>query len=326
MGSLMEMIRASTGVDEPVALPMRTDEPSVVPADAATPLDRARAALAETNARLATLAQDRRARLLADDDAAVAEIDREVETLNRSARLLTDKLAVLEEDAQRQGAERRAAEREARLAAADAKFAEGDRIGEELEASIARTVELFKQLIAVRTEAFTASGLALGDAGVALASGPAIKIAVAHQLYKVGTTPMLHGRAGEIVPTAFPGGQAPTIEMRGLPERIVPLSELLRTASAWASDRMRGRSPAVPAAAHVVATSASAIESIQSLTEPVRAQPRSEAEQRLAGLLSQMARLAMAPNSDEEYADVVRQVAATQGEIAASQSNGATHP
>src|SRR5271166_6291812 len=94
-------------------------------------IERARAAKAETAAKIAKLVDIRREALLTDEssDAEIVKLDREIATLKEAERVQGDRVAALEAQAAHEAAELRAHERQELIKRVEAKLAERDKIG-----------------------------------------------------------------------------------------------------------------------------------------------------------------------------------------------------
>ena len=112
----------------------------------------------------------------------------------------------------------------------------------------------------------------------------------------------------------FPGAKVPRFELTHLPEKIAPLTAVLQQATAHASNILRGKRPTGPVDIAVPA-----------FVPAMNGVPRSEAQERLAGLLKRQAELAEDPTREAEYFDTIAQIAAAQAAVSAEQQAGAAH-
>jgi hypothetical protein len=88
----------------------------------AAAIDRARTALADTEAKITDVTAKRAARLLAGDTAAaIGKLNGELDALRHAAATERDRIALLEKEAEKEAAERRASEKSALIERAEAK-------------------------------------------------------------------------------------------------------------------------------------------------------------------------------------------------------------
>ena len=277
---------------------------------AETRLAEARAALADTSRQIGELEAQRNAALLADDDPTAAKLYAELETLRGLARGHTDKVALLEAEAAREEVEAIAKRRGDVVARFEKKLQVADAKADELQATMAKAEQLFREIITLRTDARAAwplgdshANAVAGTAEGAALSGAAVKRLLSWHLYRIGARPFLGGRPGEIVEETFPGAVCPRNEVRGRPLDITPFADALRAASKFAVDMMKGKLD--PLAALPPPTS--------TIDETASPGPvRSDQQERLAALLKEQARLAedMTPAGEAAYQEVVKQIAA----------------
>ncbi len=259
-------------------------------------LDVARAALAETNAKLQETSQQRNVALLADDDAKVLAIDKQIEELRRIARTHHDRVALLEEQAAQEAAERQARRKAEQIERVEAKLAERDAAGAELADAISKADELFRKTIRLSKEADAGFPFPTSDRVPCLLLTGSILVALQHEIYRVGARPLLFGgqdqeRGAEM---SFPGGKSPRLEWAGFPAKIPPLVDALRAGSAHASAIMRGaRAPMPPTAQRV---------------------ERTPSETQLAALLAEQSRLStdISPEGELRYQAVLAEIVALQ--------------
>jgi hypothetical protein len=279
-----------------------------------TRLEAARAALAEINGKLAELSRTRKERLIAGDaPKQLAAIDNQIADLQRAAQIESDRIALLEAQAAREQCEAAAKQRSGLTDRFAGVLEEADGLAEELQNDLAAVERKFRKIIELRERARHA--WPLGDSSLnaaaetpegAALSGAAVYALLKHELYRIGARPFLGGRPGAKAEVAFPGGACPKIEWTMTPEKITPLADVLRRASAFAVEAMRGKLDPLAALP-------------PSQTVPANG---SEAQARLSRLLNEQARLAtdVTPEGEQRYEQVVAQVAALQAEITAGAS------
>jgi hypothetical protein len=277
------------------------------PKPAAVRLEQARADHADANRTIGDLEAKRHAALLADDDATAAKLDAELDQLRRLARGHRDKIALLEAEAANEENARRLKEKEGLIRRIEAKLAERDRIGAELQARIPEIHKLFLRMIELGREIDAAWPWPVSDRLSIMLPRESISAAISHELYRMTATPFLGG--GQEEPDAglkFPGAKPPHLGLMGLPSAIPPMVTVLAQASEHASNVMRGRAVAAPAAT-VAATNSGALAS------------NGPAALKLSGLLARQAELAalVAPTRDQdrEYGEIVQQIAIAETQL-----------
>jgi hypothetical protein len=185
-------------------------------------LDRSRATLAEINARLASLTDRRRERLLAGDNAAaIGKIDSEIEAQQRAAKTEADRVLLLEREAATEAVAAENRRREAATDAFAAKLREADAAGDELQAVLEKADELFRKIIRCREEARAGwplasahfNALAGATDGAAL-SAHAVHALVRHEIHRIGSRPFLGGSPGVVGEVSFPGGMPPNLTLQ----------------------------------------------------------------------------------------------------------------
>lgn len=260
-------------------------------------LEAARAVLAETNAKLDDLGQRRNAALVAStDDAQVAAIDKMVEELRRTAKIQSDRIVLLGQQAAQEEAERQAKEKAEQIERVEALLSERDAVGAELAAAIAKADELFRKTIELSKAADAAWPFPTADRIPCLLLSGSILVALQHEIYRVGARPLLYGgqdreRGTEL---SLPGGKSPSHELTGVPSKIPPLVEVLKAGSAHASAIMRGaRAPTPPRAEQL---------------------ERTPTQTRLAALLAEQNRLGTddSPEGEQRYQAVISEIATLQ--------------
>jgi hypothetical protein len=282
---------------------------------AATRLDEALAAHEAAKHRLAGLHVARNKALLADDDVAALKLAAEIDLQERAARGASDKVELLKAEAEREAAERRAKERARLIERIELRLAERDKIGVELQETLAKADKLFQALFRIAGECRSAWPWKIHDLPAILLGDQSILHAVEHQLFKCGARPALGGGMDRPRPPSFPGGRCPRLELTLQPDRIPSLGDVLRAGTRMASEVMRtGRaSGAIPISAVPIPPAV--------LRE---APERTEAERKLAALLKEQHDLSedVSPAGEEKYAACVSQIAQVQAEIDAFRALG----
>ena len=274
-------------------------------------LDDVRAALATATKQITDLETQRNAALLKDDDELAVKLFGELETLRAVARGHTDKIALLEAEAQRENAARIVREHQSLIGRFEKKLDDSDTDLTDGTDLIAQGWKKIESGISKREQARAAfnvhSSHARGSAeapdGCAMA-GAAIVHLLSHEFYRISARPLLGGRQGERARPHLPGAKPPRLELQLQPEKITPFSEKVRTASKFAVDLLRaeigqgGNFETLP---------------------PDTATERTPAEIKLSGLLKRMAELADAsitdPAAEAEYHAIGPQIATAQSEV-----------
>jgi hypothetical protein len=277
-----------------------------------TKLERARATLAEIQQKITELVGKRRARLVAGDPAgAIAKFDDELAALRHAVQTETDRIALLEEEARRAEGEAVARRRAGLISRFEKKLQAADAVAAELEASVAKSTELFHRVIALREEARAAlpvsnshiEAAASTMEGAAM-SGSAIRALLCHEFYRVSARPLKGGIPGERTVPSLPGSVCPRIEWQLQPEKIQPLAAALRQASAFAVSLMKNE------------VDPQALVPVAEAPVPAPAQPTT-AETKLAQLLKRQMELAADSSREAEYMALVDEIAKASAEVAA---------
>jgi hypothetical protein len=282
---------------------------------AASRIEVAQAALEESNRKLVQLHEQRNAALLRDDNGAAVQFGIELANLRLAARAEEDKIGLLKAEAAREEQERKDKEREAQIGKIEKLLAARDSAGKELADAVAAADRAFRRLIDIGVEVQAAWNWPASEVPAILASHAAITHALTHELYRVGSRPMVGG--GQIEPHGihagvhFPGAKVPH-ELVNLPERIPALTAVLQQATEHASNIMRGKRPSVEDAS--MSTPASSVNGMLLTT----------AQERLAGLWKRQAELSkdVSVAGEQEYARVVAEIAVAQAELDAEQQIG----
>jgi hypothetical protein len=117
-------------------------------------LTQARETLAEIEAKVAELSARRRGRLLAGDGAgAIASLDGELEKLKHAGRIEQDRIAILEAEAAREEREAIAKRRAGLIDRFERKLEVADAKADELQATMEKAEQLFREIIKLREEA-----------------------------------------------------------------------------------------------------------------------------------------------------------------------------
>jgi len=265
--------------------------------DPAAALEQARATLKQIEGSIAEVTGKRRARLLAGDDAsAIAELDQHIEKLKHAAQTERDRTALLEAEVERLAGERRAREHQTLIERNERKFGERDAAGAKLATAIAEVDRAFRECVAIGRSLDAAWPWPSHDRPAVMVTPGSLLLALSHELYRIGSRPQLFGGQDTIdAGLHLPGAKSPRIEWIGQPEKVPSLVAVLADATRYASEIMRGGTVAVQ-------PSAAASQANGSPTNG--AQPN-----RLAELLKRQNELAADPARENEYMQVVQEIA-----------------
>jgi hypothetical protein len=212
---------------------------------ATTRLGAAELALTEATRRIGELTEQRNQCLLRDADGEAVELATEIENLRRLADGHRDKIKLLQDAARVEEEERRVKEKTGLIERIEKKLAARDSAGKELADAVAAADRAFRKLIDVGLEVTAAWNWPPSEVPACLLSHGAIAAALTHEMYRIGGRPMLGGGQVE-APHAgihFPGAKPPRHELVHLREKIVPLTTVLKEATAHASNILRGKRP-----------------------------------------------------------------------------------
>jgi hypothetical protein len=281
---------------------------------AASRIEAAQAAFTEANDRLAELTEQRDAALLADDTAAAMKLGVEIANRTLEARAYGDKIRLLREEAAREEQARKEKERAASIEKIEAKLDQRDKAMDEVAAAIKQLAAASERAINLSREVVTAWTWHAHDLPAALLTPPSIMTAISHESYRLSYHVRRYGGmdTDPLAGVMLPGSRCPRLEWMELPEKTKPLLDVVHDASAFAKQFLRtGKS-----SSGVEAVAAPPMPAMNG-GEPVQ---RSEAEQRLAGLLKQQLELAedVTPEGEKAYALVVSEIARVQAEIDAA--------
>jgi hypothetical protein len=289
-------------------------------AKTATKLEAAKAALADIEAKITGVKAKRAEQLLAGyAPMQIAKLDAELSGLQHAANTERDRAELLQEQAEKEEVERVAREKAALIKRVEAKLAERDAIAAELQAVITKADALYRDLISKSKEADAGWPFPAHDRAVVLLPAESIVTAVRNEIFRHSRPPPT-GQQGAVTLPNFPGGQSPTLQLLGTPERTQPLVDRFREGTAVAVRVMReGKSTSgKPAAGPNFA---------DGVPDFMRAEPppRSAAQERLGQLLADQARLAndISPDGEAKYQRVVAEIATLQGEIEAARGSAA---
>jgi hypothetical protein len=211
-------------------------------------LDRARVVLAETQAKLAALATERDTALLRGTDADVAKVDAAVEATEKLLRTHTDRVRLLEGEAEKEAAARRAKEHAALIGRVEGKLRERDQAVAELAGCAAAADAALVKVFALN-RAILAAWPWGNNLGAVLLGDRATLNALKNEIYRVsGRPPSTGGMPGDSRGPSYPGGQCERLEWIMMPEKTRPMTEKYTEARAAASVIMRtGRNGPAPA-------------------------------------------------------------------------------
>jgi hypothetical protein len=288
---------------------MAASRPKSAPVDR---IESAQAALAEANRLIAELTEQRNGALLRDDTGAAIELGAKVAQLKLAARAHEDKITLLREQAAEEERARKAKEREAQIERISAQIDERDKALQEVATAIKQLATASERAIELNREVVSAWTWLPHDLPPALLTPSAIMSSIGHEFFRTSYHPRRYGGM-DLDPLAglsLPGSRSPRFEWAEHPERVRPLVDVVRDASAFAKEFLRtGKGSAGVVAPH---------------GEPVQ---RTDAEVRLGSLLKRQAELAedMSPQGEISYRAVVEQIAQVQAEITATKQMEAQH-
>lgn len=218
-------------------------------------LAQARSDLETVEQRITELEATRRQALLEDDDTNAVELAKKLDGLHQAARTLRDKTALLAEQIEQEKREDAARQRAERVDEFSRKLAEADKVASRMQGTVAKLEGEFREVIRLRTEAraaWPAGGVshinAVADTPEGCAMSPgAVRALLSYELFRTSYRPFLGGAPGERMQVSLPGSACPDMRLQGTPEKITPLAETLRRASAYALEIMQGiDNPAPP--------------------------------------------------------------------------------
>jgi hypothetical protein len=218
-------------------------------------LEAARQALAESEELIASLEAERLTVLLGDDNARLARIDSRLEGLRRQHRTDLDRVAVREQEAEKESRAKAASEKADLISRIERQFAERDLIAAEMAVAIATADRCFVRLIETARSIRDSWPWRQGDAGAAMLTESTVTGAIRAELYRVGGRPSPGGgQPNPHTAPSFPGGTPERLEMMMLPAQSArPLTEKFAEASVAAGIIMRtGRNDPAPAAVPIV--------------------------------------------------------------------------
>jgi hypothetical protein len=305
------------------AAPVRK-EPA--PSSATDRLASTQAALAQANARIAELTEQRNKALLAsDDDTSAIKLGGEIDALRQAARAHGDKIALLKEQAAEEDAARRAKEREVLIERIEKKIAQRDAAMEGVAAAIKQLAAASERAIALGREIANEWQWPAHDLPVGLFTVPSIDTAISNELFKTSHHPRRFGGADTDVLAghSLPGSRAPTFQLAEDPARVRPMVDIVREASEFARRFLR-TGQGSSAIGHT--------QNISTVSPPIPtngggAAARSEVQQRYDALLVQMDRLRQDPTpaGEAEYLRVVGELTKVSAELEAQRQVEAQH-
>jgi hypothetical protein len=217
-----------------------------------------------------------------------------------------------QEKARAAEAERLAKDRAVHIEAVEAKLGERTTAVAELADAVKQADTLFRRVCSLSREVDSAWAWQPHDrVAIGLPPGSILQT-LRHEIFRVGGRPHLLG-GQDRDPEAgidYPGGQSPTLELKGTPHLVKPMVEVFREAAECASGIMRtGKSTS--GATMAFTTPETGVPAALRKDKP----PLTPAQQRLAELLRRQAELAAAdpsPENEAAYQDCVSQIAAAQ--------------
>jgi hypothetical protein len=271
------------------------------------PVDRiesAQAALVEANRQIAELTEQRNGALLKDETGRAIELGAQVAQLKLAARAHEDKIVLLRQQAAEEEKQRKAAERDAAISKIEVQIDARDKALEEVAAAIKQLASASERAIELNRDIVAAWTWHAHDLPPALLTPQATMTAISHESFRVSYHPRRYGGmdTDPLAGLSLPGSRSPRFEWAEHPERVRPLVDVKRDASAFAKEFLRtGRGSAGVAAPNGA---------------PVQ---RTDAEARLVGLLKQQMELAedVTPAGEKAYALIVSEIAKAQAEVTA---------
>jgi hypothetical protein len=274
---------------------------------------------AGTLARIADCTRRRDDLLLAGDDGGLDVLEAELAGLQKAAARQGDRIHLLEQQAKE---EEKVAIGKRQLAHVERfakKLADADALAAELQDDdLPRVLKKYRQIIELREAARMAfsvrspsANAAAGAAEGCAMSGEAVKALLAFEFYRISAKPRLGGVPGARGEPSLPGALCPKLELQLQPEKIPPLADVMRQASAFAIKTLRDEitvspEPEIPATVAPVPSPAA--------PPPAPANGRADAEANLGALLKRQAELAAstAPDAERQYQAVVAEIATLQ--------------
>jgi hypothetical protein len=252
--------------------------------------------LIEIECQIAGLRDKRRAKLLANDSAAlIVGVDRQIDDFQALARIEADRIEGLAEEIRKQEVAAVIKQKEAKIARIERTLAGSIETARELEQTIGRAIELFHAIVKKRVE--TLPVFQLGDSEVALATNShegaaltasSVAALLSFELFRQGHRVVTVSDVPVTEPS-WPKPLCPRMDLQLTPEKIPSLSTALARASRYAVSLMRGgRAP--------------------SLLAETPGETRSPAQVKLADLLKRQAELAADPSREAEYMELMKEI------------------
>jgi len=273
-------------------------------------LERAKSDHAEANLELDKLEAARNVALLGDRDDEALQLDAEIETLRRLLKGYRDKADLLELEAEREEAAERVRRHEAHIQQVERLGDDLISAGVKLSEATAAIVVAYREAIAAAERRGAAWPWAPQDLAAAMLTPQSVHDALAREFFRTSRVPFLGGRPGEKIVPSLPGASCSRpSDWVNLPSRETPLVEAFKTATQYASRRMRETVAETMPLAVNGKDAASAAAGIEAPAPPV---PPPAEPGELKGLLARQAALAndLTPEGEAKYQEVVRQIAA----------------
>jgi hypothetical protein len=243
-------------------------------------LRKAQHVLEETRGRLAALADQRNVTLLHGTDADVSKVDLEIEAANKLLRTHGDRVKLLEIEAEKEAAAKRAKELAALVDRVEKKLGERDAIAAELASCVAAADAALVKLFACNRLIQAGWPWEGGHVGAVLLGDAAVLGVLGNEIFRVGgRVPPGGGMPPDPRGPSYPGAKCEELQWIMMPEKTKPMVEKFAEASAAAKQIMRGergRADGAPLPTHT--------------TMPT---VRTESEKELAALLVRQSELAM---------------------------------
>jgi hypothetical protein len=219
-----------------------------------TALENARKALAQLEQEAGGLVAARDKALL--DGASTSEaiqINKQIDATRHSVETEQRRVHLLEQRVAQEEVEAAARRHEVHLREFEQTLAKADAAGDELEGAVALLEQKFRETISLRELALSmwpfgrsshGDAAARAPEGCALAAG-AVATLLQHELHRIGAQPRLGGDPHERIKVPLPGGVparlTPLVDQKTKqPIPLKPLGEVLRAASRFAAETLRG--------------------------------------------------------------------------------------
>jgi hypothetical protein len=203
-------------------------------------LESARQALADLQAQIETLREQRDQALLRDDDPQASRLQGRIEGVERASRTASEKVRLLEAQASREASERAAQEKAELIGRIEEKFRERDKVGSELAQLVAQADRAFVRVLELGQEIAGMWEWKRDELGATLCAAGPMTSALQGEIYRVAGRPNPGGGLPHLAPPSYPGGHPADFMWAMVPEKSAkPLVDRLAEASAVAGTVMR---------------------------------------------------------------------------------------